>query len=136
MIGRGKTAPHAAQPRGSGLAKPAGPGYAARERVDMMCPEIRGGRAMRPWRPVGLACLAFLASAPAPAQDEPPPGAGPGPSGRAPRADAENELRMTPAVACRSIEGFEDYEPLPDPALTSGEKLLIYYPPPGRRGSP
>jgi hypothetical protein len=41
----------------------------------------------------------------------------------------EPALAMTPAVACRSIDGYERYEPLPDAALTSDEKLLVYYRP-------
>jgi hypothetical protein len=36
---------------------------------------------------------------------------------------------MTPAVACTSIAGYEDYERLPGAALTSDEKLLVYYRP-------
>jgi hypothetical protein len=38
-------------------------------------------------------------------------------------------LRMTPAVACRAIDGFEQYEILPGAALTAEEKLLVYYRP-------
>ena len=41
------------------------------------------------------------------------------------------KLEMSPAVACRAVNGFEDYEPLPDAALTSEEKLIIYYRPSG-----
>jgi len=41
------------------------------------------------------------------------------------------KLSMSEAVACRSVQGFEDYEPLPDAALTSEEKLIIYYQPSG-----
>jgi hypothetical protein len=41
------------------------------------------------------------------------------------------KLQMTPAIACRSVTGFEDYEPLPEAALTSDEKLVIYYRPTG-----
>jgi hypothetical protein len=36
---------------------------------------------------------------------------------------------MTPAVACLSIDGQGQYEPLPDAALTSEEKLLVFYRP-------
>lgn len=36
---------------------------------------------------------------------------------------------MTKAVTCKSIEGFEDYEPLPRGELTAEEKLQIYYRP-------
>jgi hypothetical protein len=42
------------------------------------------------------------------------------------RADA---LGMTPAIACRSIDGYDRYEVLPGAALTSDEKLLVYYQP-------
>jgi hypothetical protein len=38
-------------------------------------------------------------------------------------------LKMTKAVACRSIDGYEQYEPLPGGSLTSEEKLQIYYRP-------
>jgi hypothetical protein len=38
-------------------------------------------------------------------------------------------FRMTEAIVCRSIEGYEDYEPLPGAAMTADEKLLIYYRP-------
>jgi hypothetical protein len=38
-------------------------------------------------------------------------------------------LQMSPAVVCRSIDGYEAYEPLPGAALTSDEKLLVYYRP-------
>jgi hypothetical protein len=36
---------------------------------------------------------------------------------------------MSKAVVCRDIAGYEDYEPLAEPELTSDEKLLIYYRP-------
>jgi|SRR5271157_572603 len=38
-------------------------------------------------------------------------------------------LRMTPAVACRAIDGYERYERLRGAALTAEEKLLVYYRP-------
>jgi hypothetical protein len=38
-------------------------------------------------------------------------------------------LRMSEAIVCDTIKGYEDYEPLPGAALTSDEKLLIYYRP-------
>jgi hypothetical protein len=38
-------------------------------------------------------------------------------------------LRMSEAIICDTIKGYEDYEPLPGAALTSDEKLLIYYRP-------
>jgi hypothetical protein len=40
-------------------------------------------------------------------------------------------LQMSPAVVCRSIEGYERYEKLPGAALTSDEKLLLYFRPTG-----
>jgi hypothetical protein len=41
----------------------------------------------------------------------------------------ERVLRMSDAVACRSIDGYERYEVLPRAELTSEEKLLVYYRP-------
>jgi hypothetical protein len=38
-------------------------------------------------------------------------------------------LRMSPAVACRSIDGYERFEILPGRTLTAEEKLLVYYRP-------
>jgi hypothetical protein len=38
-------------------------------------------------------------------------------------------LRMSRAVVCKSIDGYENYKPLPGAAQTSDEKLLIYYRP-------
>ena len=38
-------------------------------------------------------------------------------------------LRMSRAVVCKSIDGYENYKPLPGAAQTSEEKLLIYYRP-------
>jgi hypothetical protein len=43
----------------------------------------------------------------------------------------ESSLRMSPGVVCRSIDGYEAYEPLPGAELTSDEKLLVYYRPSG-----
>jgi hypothetical protein len=40
-------------------------------------------------------------------------------------------LRMTPGIVCRSIDGYENYERLPDAAQTSDEKLLVYLRPLG-----
>lgn len=48
-------------------------------------------------------------------------------------AQEETSLRMTPGVVCRSIAGYEDYEPLPEAAQTAEEKLLIYFRPSGHR---
>jgi hypothetical protein len=50
---------------------------------------------------------------------------GPGPSA----PDSGVELSITQAVVCASIDGYENYEPLPSGALTSEEKLLLYYRP-------
>ncbi len=38
-------------------------------------------------------------------------------------------LRMSRAVICTTIDGYEDYEPLVGAAQTSEEKLLVYYRP-------
>jgi hypothetical protein len=46
-------------------------------------------------------------------------------------AQQRNAFRMSTAVVCKSIEGFESYKKLPGAALTSDEKLLIYYRPLG-----
>jgi hypothetical protein len=46
-------------------------------------------------------------------------------------ANGETEFHMSRAVACRSIEGYENYEALPGAALTSEEKLQVYYQPLG-----
>jgi hypothetical protein len=45
------------------------------------------------------------------------------------RTDEQVLLAMTPAVACLSIDQAGQYEPLPDAALTSEEKLLVFYRP-------
>jgi hypothetical protein len=44
-------------------------------------------------------------------------------------------LRMSEAIVCDTIKGYEDYEPLPGAALTSDEKLLVYYRPLNYRSS-
>lgn len=46
-------------------------------------------------------------------------------------AAKKGTLSMSPAVVCRSIDGYEQYEPLPDAAQTSEEKLLVYLRPLG-----
>ena len=54
------------------------------------------------------------------------------PSGRAdesPSAPKPGGLRMSRAVICESIDGYEQYKPLAGAALTSEEKLLVYYRP-------
>ena len=38
-------------------------------------------------------------------------------------------LRMSRAVVCKAINGYEDYKPLPGAAQTSEEKLLVYFRP-------
>ena len=40
-------------------------------------------------------------------------------------------LEMAPPIVCKSIDGYEDYEPLPGAAQTSDEKLLVYIRPTG-----
>src|SRR5262249_30889107 len=47
------------------------------------------------------------------------------------RSSPGEPLRMSEAVVCRDIEGYENYEVLPDAAQTSDEKLLVYYRPLG-----
>jgi hypothetical protein len=37
-----------------------------------------------------------------------------------------SSLKVTRGIVCKSIDGYEDYEPLPDAAQTSDEKLLVY----------
>ncbi len=38
----------------------------------------------------------------------------------------EPGLKLSEPIACRLIKGYEDYEPLDEPALTKDEKLFIY----------
>src|SRR5262249_16560756 len=42
------------------------------------------------------------------------------------KSDREPGLAMEPGIVCKSIDGFEDYQRLPDAAQTSDEKLLVY----------
>jgi hypothetical protein len=42
------------------------------------------------------------------------------------KLDRDTGLVMAPGVVCKSIDGFEDYVPLPGAAQTSDEKLLVY----------
>jgi hypothetical protein len=53
--------------------------------------------------------------------------------GSAPKKKAAKNtgLDMEPAIVCKSIDGYEDYEPLPGAAQTSEEKLLVYMRPTG-----
>jgi hypothetical protein len=46
-------------------------------------------------------------------------------------AQQRNAFRMSTAVVCRSIDGYETFKKLPRAELTSDEKLLIYYRPLG-----
>ena len=55
------------------------------------------------------------------AQDKPASGTG--------RAATKPFLRMSEGIVCDTINGYDDYEPLPGAALTSDEKLLVYYRP-------
>jgi hypothetical protein len=48
-------------------------------------------------------------------------------------APKATSLRMSAGVVCRSIDGYEDYEPLPDAAQTAEEKLLVYFRPSGHK---
>ncbi len=61
-----------------------------------------------------------------------------GPSGRPGGAQAGRDdpptpkaggLRMSRAVVCSTIDGYENYKPLPGATQTSEEKLLVYYRP-------
>ncbi len=45
--------------------------------------------------------------------------------------DDPNPLRMSKALACKSVQGFESYVELTDAALTADDKLLVYYEPSG-----
>jgi hypothetical protein len=47
------------------------------------------------------------------------------------KADRDAGFTMDPGVVCKSIDGFENYEPLPGAAQTSDEKLLVYFRPHG-----
>ena len=49
-------------------------------------------------------------------------------AGEAPRSDRP-ALDMSKAVACKRVDGYEQFVPLPDAALTSEDKLLVYYRP-------
>ncbi len=47
------------------------------------------------------------------------------------KAAKDTGLDMEPAIVCKAIDGYEDYEPLPGAAQTSEEKLLVYIRPTG-----
>lgn len=51
---------------------------------------------------------------------------GPGSVATPRSSDAEARLSMTPAIACRAIRGYEDYDALARPEVTRDEKLLLY----------
>ncbi len=40
-------------------------------------------------------------------------------------------LEMEPGIVCKTIDGYENYEPLPDASQTADEKLLVYFRPSG-----
>jgi hypothetical protein len=52
--------------------------------------------------------------------------------GAAKKSDSrDSSLDMEPGIVCKTIDGYEDYEPLPGAAQTSDEKLLVYIRPSG-----
>jgi hypothetical protein len=51
------------------------------------------------------------------------------PKAEEPQPPPEDRLGMTPAIACESIAGYEQYVPLAEAALTKDDKLLLYYRP-------
>jgi hypothetical protein len=81
---------------------------------------------------LGLSAASLLAvtslAAPGPG-DEPARGEQAEAEAKAKGEGGPPALATAPAVACLSIKGFEDYEPLPDAALTADEKLIVYYRP-------
>lgn len=88
-----------------------------------------------------LAALLFLllgAASELRAQPDPKPGEAGKPAARAASEPAHDEvpgtprtggLRMSRAVICTDIDGYEKYKPLAGAAQTSEEKLLVYYRP-------
>jgi hypothetical protein len=46
-----------------------------------------------------------------------------------PSKDKPPKLAMSKAVACKKVESYEKFEPLPDASLTSEDKLQVYYRP-------
>jgi hypothetical protein len=83
------------------------------------------------WRGLGLALM--IAAAPTAWAQSPPPadrGATDSEESPGPRVPPKpGGLRMSRAVVCQSIDGYEDFKALPGAAQTSDEKLLIYYRP-------
>lgn len=61
--------------------------------------------------------------------DDPPPKSAPAPATTETPATPANSLGMSKAVVCRSIDGYEDFEPLPNAEQTNEEKLQVYYRP-------
>jgi hypothetical protein len=91
---------------------------------------MRKTRAIAGGARLGLGLLLGLPASPggtAFGQDKPPPATR--------KAATKPLLRMSEAIVCDTIKGYEDYEPLPGAALTSDEKLLVYYRPLNYRSS-
>ena len=80
---------------------------------------------------VALIALMLVPSDPGFGREQRKPRRAPAPAPREPAAaDAGTPaLTMTKPVACAAISGYEKYEVLPDAALTSDEKLQVYYRP-------
>lgn len=77
-----------------------------------------------------LCGLLALAIAAAPAAQAQRPTSKPGqPAGAAQTDKPPARLAMTPAVACASITAYQQYEALPEPAVTKDDKLILYYEP-------
>jgi hypothetical protein len=70
---------------------------------------------------IGRIVIAILSALVGPAQ-------GPVPAVASRSPDAPR-LEMSKAVACSRVNGFEDYVPLPEPKLTSEDKLKVYFRP-------
>lgn len=79
--------------------------------------------------PAVLACWLAAATGPGLADETPRSAVGESTPKDATAARSGDALTTTPAVACRSIDGYESYEVLPDATLTADEKLLVYYRP-------
>jgi hypothetical protein len=41
----------------------------------------------------------------------------------------KTQLKMSKAVACSKVTGYEQYEPIEDATLTADDKLMVYYKP-------
>jgi hypothetical protein len=83
--------------------------------------------------PVASLAVFFLLTVPVDGRAErksKPPTTHPGP-GQLSESDESEAPAMTiaAAVVCSDVKGYEDFQPLADPALTSEEKLLVYYRP-------